>query len=229
MLMASGILVAAIGVVGTYSWTAHAASLEDQYLAANTIVTNTKGLAKARAKVQADAVGPKIVVLKELLKDASAADRSAFAGGLLLGGGRVLSADFSALKKLSEQRETEVKDAFASKSVRKSTPGEPVKRAQLSELLKGVPKPVADEFMDGLLFADGRVVGASTGGLKKAVTPERYREILDMLAEPGAKAPLGMMSLCGNGWCDNSACSSRNGEPLRCRSSTNNTCWSSCN
>lgn len=46
---ASWALVAVIGVVGSYSWTAYAASLEDSQPAAGVIVTKAKDLAKVQA------------------------------------------------------------------------------------------------------------------------------------------------------------------------------------
>lgn len=171
----------------------------------------------------------KAVSIKDLLKDVGAADRAAFAGDLTLGEGRVLSASFAALKSLPESRLTEVKTAFAPRAEAKGKKtGKKGKMARLADLLNGVPKNVAGEFLDGLVFADGRVVGASTGGLKKAVTPERYKEILDSLAAPGTKPPAGIKGVCGNGWCDDSACVSRGSERRHCESSSDSTCYSSC-
>lgn len=170
----------------------------------------------------------KPVSIRDLLTDVPAEDRAAFAGGIMLGDGVVLSADFKPLKSLSDERRTAVKDSFAPKTPPKGRKGKRGTIGRISELLKGVPKPVADEFLDGLVFADGRVVGAATGGLKKAVSPERYKEILDSLAAPGTKPPAGMKGLCGNGWCDDSVCISHGSERLHCESTTNNTCWSTC-
>ncbi len=170
----------------------------------------------------------KTVAIKDLLKDVSADDRAAFAGGIMVGDGVVLSADFKPLKSLSDERQTAVKDAFAPKAPSRGKKGKRGKIGRLSDLLKGVPKAAADEFLDGLVFVDGRVVGASTGGLKKSVSPDRYKEILDSLAAPGTKPPAGIKGLCGNGWCDDSVCISRGSERLHCESTTNNTCWSTC-
>lgn len=168
------------------------------------------------------------VTIKDLLKDVSAEMRAEFAGGLTLAEGRVMSAGFSALKGLPEEKLTAVKNSFASKKAPRRKPEKRGKLAKLSELLRGVPKPVADEFMDSLVFIDGRVAGAVTGGLKKGVTPERYKEILDSLAAPGTKAPAGMKGVCGNGWCDDSACVSRGNERRHCESQNDSTCYSSC-
>lgn len=185
----------------------------------------------AAALLPASAAGKGVVIVKDLLKDVSAADRAAFAGALTLGEGRVLSADFGALKALPDDRLTTVKAAFAPKPERKGKKGAPKqgKMARLSELLQGVPKPVADDFLDNLSFVDGRVASAVTGGLKKAVSEKRYREIMDALAEPGSKAPrLSPKSVCGNGWCDDSACVSRNEERRHCAATQDSTCYSSC-
>ncbi len=176
--------------------------------------------------------GDGVVVIQDLLKDVSAADRAAFAGALTLGEGRVLSANFKALKGLPDDRLSAVKAALAPKAEPKrkgKKAPKAGKMATLSELLKGVPKPVADEFMDGLSFIDGRVTSAVTGGLKKAVPEKRYREILDALAAPGTKVPhLTPKGVCGNGWCDDSACVSRGSERRHCESSQDSTCYSTC-
>lgn len=168
------------------------------------------------------------VKIKDLLKDVPVEDRAAFAGGIMLGGGQVLSANFKPLKSLSDERQTAVKEAFVAKSAPKTKPGKRAPAARLSELLKGVPKPAADAFLDSLVFSGGRVVGASIGTLKKSVTLERYKEMLDALAEPGSKAPAGMKGLCGNGWCEDSLCVARGPERLHCESSPKEICWSTC-
>lgn len=175
-----------------------------------------------------------LIVMKDLLKDVPADERSEFLNNLTLSEGSLLSADLKALrKKLSDEQVTEIVAALAPKpgakdKQAKSKPGR--KLFLSSELLQGVPKPVADEFLLSMMIHDGRVVSADIGALRKSVSEKRLVEILDSLAEAEAQAPQrpGLKGLCGNGWCDDSVCTSTNQEPLHCATKKDKTCWSTC-
>jgi hypothetical protein len=48
-------------------------------------------------------------------------------------------------------------------------------------LLEGVPAYVKKDFSDNLQFLDGHIVSAKTDLLEKAVSPEKYKKILDII------------------------------------------------
>ena len=51
----------------------------------------------------------------------------------------------------------------------------------LDALLEGVPSDVKRDFADNLKFMNGKVVSAKTDLLEKAVSPEKYEKILDII------------------------------------------------
>lgn len=180
------------------------------------------------------AQGTDLIVMKDLLKDVPADERSEFLNNLTVSEGSLLSADLKALrKKLSDEQVTSIVAALAPKpgakdKQAKSKPGR--KLFLSSELLQGVPKPVADEFLLSMTIHDGHIVSADIGALRKAVSEKRLIEILNSLAEAEAQTPQrpGLKGLCGNGWCDDSICTSTNQEPLHCATKIDKTCWSTC-
>lgn len=174
------------------------------------------------------ATAEKIVTIKTLLTELPAEDRAAFVGGLTLSGGQIVSASSKPLEKLGGDRQTAILDSLAPKKGAKAPSGKRAPLARVSDLLKGVPKAAADEFMGSLVFVNGKVAGASVGTLESSVSPARFKEILDSFAPPGTKAPRGQKGLCGNGWCKDSLCLARGPERLHCEDTPKEICWSSC-
>ena len=94
---ASWVLVAAIGVVGSYSRAAYAASLEDSQQAAGAIVTKARTLAEVQAaRSKAAQEGEKTNepggTLNALISDCSADTQREFLGSLVLVTGELSSA-----------------------------------------------------------------------------------------------------------------------------------------
>ncbi|MBI4677327.1 MAG: hypothetical protein HY748_07065 [Elusimicrobia bacterium] len=182
------------------------------------------------------APGNRVVVMKELLKDLPPEDRAEFVNHLVLGNGRVVSTYIAPLKSaLPKDRVIKILDSITphSSASRKKPPenaGASSRRlVQLADLLEGVPAGVRNEFLDSIVLKDGAVVSAYVGGLKKVVSKKRLTRILGSIFPSAVKSPeVAPKSLCGNGWCDDSACTQRNDDPWRCLHKDDWTCDMSC-
>jgi hypothetical protein len=65
----------------------------------------------------------------------------------------------------------------------------------LNILLEGVPSDVKKDFADNLKLLNGNVVSAKTDLLEKAVSPEKYEKILDIIMSvPTAKTGTGAVT-----------------------------------
>lgn len=175
------------------------------------------------------------VVMRELLKDLPASDRHEFLDNLVLGDGRVVSGYLPPLMKtLNRDRLNETLDALSlgsSAAANKKVPsaGKRAPLLTLSELLKGVSPTVRHEFLDSMTFMDGAIVSADYGGLEKEIGAKDARRIIDALvayADDGK--PRNPKSLCGNGWCDDSKCTSIGSDPWKCLPKEKNFCVSTC-
>ncbi|PIR19145.1 MAG: hypothetical protein COV48_03575 [Elusimicrobia bacterium CG11_big_fil_rev_8_21_14_0_20_64_6] len=117
--MSGWALVTAIGVVGAYSWTAYAASLEDQQQAADVIVTKAKELAKVQAAHKdvtgADAVAPlrafphlaqdRVATMAEVLSICSPEIRAEYLGSLQFKNGKLAGAYIGGIDKCLSDRQ----------------------------------------------------------------------------------------------------------------------------
>ena len=180
---------------------------------------------------------PRLVIMKELLKDLSPEDRAEFVGNLLLKDGRVVSADPAPLKRtLTQAQMSAILDSFISKPKSKKTsinPGTVRKHrlVRLAETFKDVPADARNAFFDNMVFKAGVVASVSADDLKRAVSKSELTEMLNSLAPIGSKQPMVDSKLCGTtdgeGWCDHSACKTNGGDDLKCFSG-GAICYSSC-
>lgn len=112
-------LVAAIGVVGSYTWTAYAGSLEEEQQAAGVIVTKSKELAKVQAEGKAltatAAVGPlsaftnlaqdRVATMAEVLSICSPEVRAEYLGSLQFKNGKLAGAYIGGIDKCLSGRQ----------------------------------------------------------------------------------------------------------------------------
>lgn len=194
---------------------------------------SSPSLAQTSASKPAEVNTSGIVVLKDLLKGLPKDDRVEFMLNLTLSAGTIVSVYTAPLKRSRNKGQvTQILDALAgtdsppSNGQPKSASAPPMR---LADVLQGVPEAVRNEFLDSLSFKDGSVVSAHVGALKRAVGDKKTVEILALLAPPiegvPGKEPKG---LCGNGWCDDSACTAVNSAPLSCQPRTDWRCRSTC-
>lgn len=171
-----------------------------------------------------------IVELGALLADLKPADRLGFIGEITLINGEIVSLRTARLKGVSAARSAEILKAL--NGAPRAKPGKRPKGAKpvtLDAILAGVPADAKRDFVESLSFINGEVVSARTGALEKAVGAKRTREILVKIGvSEEIKGPDGK-SLCGDGWCDHSACTSSSSDPRpQCLSHPSWTCRSTC-
>ncbi|KAF0126792.1 MAG: hypothetical protein FD189_1545 [Elusimicrobia bacterium] len=170
---------------------------------------------------------PNAFVMKELLKALPQKARSEFIGSFMLKDGRIATLNSKPLKAvLSSELITGILNNLGSsreslEKAKKYKSGNPPRVTVLSELFKDVPEEARDHFFDNMMFKDGGVACVDVGRLKKAVSKRQLIKILNSLAPVGGKRPqIYPKVLCGDGWCEESVCSSIGGK-WHCRFNEN--------
>lgn len=176
----------------------------------------------------------RIVVMKDLLLNIPASDRSEFFDSLVLKNGRIVSADLAPLKRtlLEDDMDAVVKTIFYrsenDKSKIKNT-GLPARYADISKLLAGVSQDVKNNFLGSLMFKDGYFVSAQIGELSGVVASERLDEIIKAIATtPGSLSTFSPKTLCGDGVCYKAHCYSPDASKHYCKDHKTSVCDSSC-
>jgi len=173
---------------------------------------------------------PRLVDLKELLKDLPPSDRAEFIGDLRLLNGEVVSMNMAPLRRnLNSKQIDAILAGLDSPPRPASTPkrtGHP-RMVDISDLLRDAPDRVRAEFYDSLVFLDGEIVSFRYRGLKDSLSKEAYADLLSAL---NPNPEIGPKSLCGNGWCEDSICDLPPDpeERPRCLSQEDYTCKTNC-
>jgi len=178
---------------------------------------------------------PRLVVMKELLKDLPAGDRAEFLNSMVMINGRVVSMSLAPLKKnlASEKMDSVVKTIYyhpegSDKSSRKNNKS-PMRFTEISKLFKDIPPDVRNEFLDSLMFKDGSFVSAYIGGLRRTVKPARMDEIIKAMATtPGPIRQFDPKTLCWDGICYDSVCHGDDDGDVKCIDGTDSSCDTSC-
>lgn len=180
----------------------------------------------------ASSPAPKLVMLKELLKDIPAADRADFFSSLVLKDGRVVSFNLEPLEKnLSAENVGRIKNTIFYRPDNKSLPktSSPARYAFISKMFKGIPAEVRNEFLNSLTFENGSFVSAYTGGLEGNVSRGEVENIIKTIATtPGPLREFNTKTLCLGAVCDNAACYQHNDDDPYCIEHKKWTCDSSC-
>ena len=184
---------------------------------------NTPGTSQS-----SDGTGPQLFVLKDLLKDLPAADRSEFIGSLVFSNGHVVSAASDLLSKtLDNDKVNHIIGIIETNASRSESSA--ASESSLTELLNGVPDDIRTEFMDNLMYKKGVVVSAYVGGLETVLPEEAVNKILTTIYPAPEKSSIGTSrTLCDSAYCYGAVCSSHNDDPLTCKDKKNSTCGSEC-
>jgi len=139
-------------------------------------------------KTAGEAVNPykdKLILVKDLLKDIPQKDRIEFMSAIRLFNGRVASQSYAVLEKrgLSRTKTDDILRAFESSDadVKAFTPVASRPMIDIKDLLRGVPEKARVEFLDNIKLLNGGFASTKTDLLEKAVSPEKYEEIMDTL------------------------------------------------
>lgn len=140
---------------------------------------------KKVADEEANPYKDKLVVVKDLLKDLSQKDRIEFMSGIRLLNGRVASQSYAVLEKrgISRAKTDDILRAFESSDadVKAFTPVASRQMIDMKNLLRGIPEKAKVEFLDNMKLLNGGFASTRTDLVQKAVSPEKYEEIMDTL------------------------------------------------
>ncbi len=241
--MKSKISAAVFGVVGLLFCSGFVIADEGDLLAFDRAYKNPQKALKdhgdklelpviSKATSDEDTSMPRIVVMKDLLKDLSANDRADFLTSLVLKNGRIVSANLGPLRKnIPEESVVKIVKIIFNRPVGKGIKGNnaPARFAEISKLFKDVPADVRNEFLDSMTFKDGAFVSAYIGGLRRSVELERMDEIVKTVSTTGgAIRQFDSRALCGNGECYDAYCYKPDGGSWNCRDHNNSVCDTSC-
>ena len=109
-------------------------------------------------------------------------------------------------------------------------PGIPTRLVQMSSLLSEVPVGIKEEFLERMVFLNGRFASAYVGGLRKVLGDAKLHEILFSMSTNPSKNPgiEGTKAHCWNGVCENAYCAYVWQNPKCLSTDSDNVCDSAC-
>lgn len=170
----------------------------------------------------------KLPAMGEVLRGIPPKDRNQFLNSLVLKNGRIIYGNATLLGTFGENMAREIlmnSDIDANTDFNASP-----RLIQMSALLSEVPADIRSEFLERLVFMNGRFASAYVGGLRRAMGDAAVNKILAAIVTDPQKTPKaeGARALCGNGICNYAYCAYVWQKP-HCRSTdSEDVCDSSC-
>ena len=206
------------------------------YITENIAVENAKiaqtGVSR-HEEIIASPFEAKVPAMGEVLRDIPVENRLEFLNNLILKNGRIVYGDVAPLEKtLGRNAAVKIAEALSRSfsSLADEEPGIPARLVQMSSLLSEVPAGIKEEFLERMVFLNGRFASAYVGGLRQALGDEKLKKILSSIVTDPNKTPRieGTKAYFPGGICYNSYCAYVWQNPKCLSTDSDNACDSSC-